>query len=350
MPNTIIPVLRQQFHANIATHASAFIINIAGYIITANPIFIWIQMAALSFIGIQHTKSNKFFDQNLLNHFTAVVVFYILSIPLGKYHETYFLLIMIFTYMFFVLRNNGFDKSLNPWMFIQALLIGTTLPDYPMENKIFATAIAYLETQILLNISFKAFPNNLPYIAEANIIKLNKISADNWLNYKNQGIRLAIRGAITATILYAICISIHDIKPNWAVAAAVSCLIKNDDIASMRTIKALIIGAIAGGIIAQLIHPFMIHHIDITIIGIWLCMILGLACSLENSINPNLYMQAIGGVFLLIATSFVAISLGVNNIDFTLLKVENTLMGAITGLISLHLWKKIKKIIDEVEV
>lgn len=340
--------LRHQFRANITAHAIAFIINVTSYVITNNPIFIWIQIAALSFIGAYHAKSNKFFDRNLNNHFVIVMIFYVLSIPLGKYHETYFILIMAFTYGFFILRNNGFDKSLNVWMFVQALLIGTTLTNYPMENKFLATIIAFLEAQILLNISFKLFPNHTAYVSEPSLISIKNLTVAHWFDHKKLGVQLAIRGSTTATILYAICISIHDLKPNWAVVAAISCLLRDDKSASLRSIKALFIGVVIGGIIAQLIHPFMLEHHNITVIGIWICMIFALASSLEISIEPNLYLQAISSAAFFIATSLVGISLGITSINLISLRAENTIIGIVTAFIALYFWKKIRELVESV--
>ncbi|MDD3266356.1 MAG: hypothetical protein PHC75_04155 [Burkholderiales bacterium] len=340
--------LRHQFRANITAHALAFIINVTCYIALGNPIFIWIQTAVLSFIGAYHTKSNKFFDRNIFNHFVIVMLFYILSIPLGIYHATYFILIMVFTYCFFILRNNGFDKSLNVWMFVQALLIGTTLTDYPMKNKLLATLTAYIEAQILLNISFKLFPNYIAYVSEQSLLSIKNLTIKHWFDHKNPGVQLAIRGSTTATILYAICISINDLKPNWAVVAVVSCLLREDNTASIRSIKALLIGVVIGGFIAQTIHPFMLDHHNFTVMGIWICMIIALACSLEISIKPNLYLQATSSGLFLIATSLVGISLGVTNVNFILLRADNTVIGAVAAFFALLFWAKINQFFNKI--
>ena len=54
---------------------------------------------------------------------------------IGGNHLLYICLILSFAYSFFILKDNGYHKSANLWMYLQALLIGTTFTNYAFYLK-----------------------------------------------------------------------------------------------------------------------------------------------------------------------------------------------------------------------
>lgn len=349
-PQVTIPKLHNSFRANIYAQAIAFILNIGLYAINNNPIFIWVELACLSFIGTYNAKSPRFFDRNILNHFISVMFYYLLSLLIGNNNELYLVLIFVFTYSFFILRNNGYHKSLNLWMYIQALLIGATFTSYPFHYKIIATIIAYLEAQIILNIAFHFISNSEVHDAELRYHEVASIPLINWLDTKRPEVKLALRGAFTAGILYAICSSFHDMKPNWAVVTAVSCLLRDDFVASFRAMKGISIGTLIGFPISMLIIHLVGKHIDISTIMLWIFMLSGLISSFNLAMQPRLFFQIASSLFFMLAATCVALSLQVDAYLYLFLKTTNSLIGVVVALISLLIWKKIHKLFAEVKI
>lgn len=344
-----MPHLHNSFRANIYAQAIAFILNIGLYALSKNLIFIWVELACLSFIGTYNAKSPRFFDRNILNHFISVMCYYLLSLLIGNNNELYLVLIFVFTYSFFILRNNGYHKSLNLWMYIQALLIGTTFTSYPFHYKIIATIIAYLEAQIILHIAFHFITNSEVHEAELRYDELVSIPLINWLDTKRPEVKLALRGAFTAGILYAICSSFHDMKPNWAVATAVSCLLRDDFVASFRAMKGISLGTLIGFPVSLLIIYLVGTHIDICAILLWVFMLSGLISSFNLSMQPRLLFQITSSLFFMLAATCVAISLQVDANLYLMLKSVNSLIGVVVALASLIIWKKIHTLFAQVK-
>ncbi len=344
-----LPKIRPQFRANIYAQGIAFICNVGMYAITKNYFFLWTELACLSFIGTYNAKSPSFFDRNIFNHFISVILYYLVSLLILGNDVLYLCLIFLFTYSFFILRNNGYHKSLNLWMYIQALLIGTTFTSYPFEYKIIATVVAYIEAQLILNLSFLFLNSNLQHEAELRYSNVIKIPLKNWLDAKRPEVRLALRGSFTAAILYAICSSFHDTKPNWAVVAAVSCLQRDDYESSLRAIKSVGIGSFIGWPFSATLIYFLDGHTDISTIMLWALMLGALLCSFELALKPRLLIQILNTILFLMAVTCVAISLKINEYGYLDLKVINSLIGVGVGFISLELWRKVHKIFDEVE-
>ncbi|RTL02926.1 MAG: hypothetical protein EKK57_00810 [Proteobacteria bacterium] len=354
MPTTLpqlpnLPKLKDRFRANIYAQGIAFIINISLYIYSQNALFIWTELAALSFIGAYNAKSPTFLDRNILNHFISVMCYYLISLLIGSNQQLYLILIFIFTYSFFILRNNGYHKSLNLWMYIQALLIGTTFTAYPFHYKIIATVIGYVEAQMILKLAFHLLRNNEQYEAEKRYVDVVKISVFAWLDTSRPEVRLALRGSFTAAILYALCSSFHDMKPNWAVVTAVSCLQRDDFIASFRAMKGVSIGSVIGWPIAAALIYFLKVHIDTSTILIWVFTLIALVCSFELAAQPRLKFQILNTVFFLLAVTCVGISLQINSMSYMTLKVINSLIGVVGALLSLFMWRKLHQVFDEVK-
>lgn len=343
-----IPKIRNQFKANIYAQASAFILNVSLYAITQNLIFIWVELACLSFIGMYNAKSPEFFDRNIFNHFISVMCYYFISLLIGDNSALYLILIFIFTYAFFILRSNGYHRSLNLWMYIQALLIGTTFTSYPFHYKIIATIIGYLEAQFLLNFAFKISGNKVQHEAELRYHHVIKIPVTTWLDSRRPEVKLALRGSFTAAILYAICSVFHDIKPNWAVVTAISCLQRDDYLASIRAIKGIGIGTLVGWPIAIALIKILGIHTDISTGLIWLFLIIGLSCGLELSIKPRLPLQIASSLFILLAVTCVSISLQLDEISYLNLKTVNSIIGICVAFVAILSWQKLHKIFDEV--
>lgn len=345
-----LPKLRPQFRANIYAQGMAFILNVGLYAMSNNYFFLWTELACLSFIGTYSAKSKSFFDRNIFNHFVSVTIYYLISLAISDNTALYLCLIFIFTYSFFILRNNGYHKSLNLWMYIQALLIGTTFTSYPFEYKILATIVAYIEAQLILNLAFKFLSSTVKHEAEQRYAHVIKIPVRHWIDAKRPEVRLALRGAFTAATLYAICSSFHDMKPNWAVVAAVSCLQRDDYESSLRAIKGVGIGSLLGWPLSALIIYIFNGHSDISTIMLWGLMLGALICSFELALKPRLWLQILNAMLFLMAVTCVAISLKINEYGYLDLKVINSLIGVGVAFLSLLLWKKLHQVFDEVEI
>lgn len=343
-----IPSIRPQFRANIIAQGMAFILNISGFVVSHNYFFIWAELACFCFFGSYTTKGSAFFDRNLLNHFLSVMSYYLISLLIGSNHTLYLCLVFCFTYTYFILRGNGYHKSLNLFMYIQALLIGATFIDYPFHDKLLATTFAYLEAQIFLNVAFKFCNPNTLHEAERYYHHVVKIPLKNWLDTRRSEVCLALRGAFTAAILYALCSSFHDMKPNWAVVAAISCLQRDDFNASLRAIKGVGIGSLLGWPIAALLIYALADHINISTGLLWILMLSAIVCSFELFIQPRLWLQILSSILFLMAMICTGISLQVKGFEYLDLKVINSLIGVGVALISLLLWQKIQKIFTEV--
>lgn len=344
MTNLALPSIRSEFRANIYAQASAFIVNVGLFVITNNYIFIWIEFAALAFIGMYNAKSPKFFDRNILNHFISVMIFYLISMLIEDNHFLYICLIFIFTYFFFILKDNGYHKSVNLWMYLQALLIGTTFTYYPFYLKIIATAIAYIEAQVILNLAFKLLSTTAQHDAEMRYHRVLKIPLSTWFNFRRPEVRLAIRGSITAAILYALCSKFNDVKPNWAVVSAIACLQRNDFMASLRAIKGIAIGSIAAWPVASLLVYGLSGHQDISAVLLWVFLLISLVCSFEISIKPRLHMQIISSGLMILAITCVSTALETNTYAYLSLKVMNSLTGVSVAYLVLLIWNKSKQL------
>lgn len=334
--------IKPEFRANVYAHAITFVINIMLYTISSSFFFLWVELASLCFIGYNNSKSKNFFDHNIRNHFIAVVLFYLIAHIALKNNIAYLILIFAFTYLYFILKDNGFSKSFQLWMYIQALLIGTTFTHFSFQDKILATIFGYLEAQLILNFTLTFFKNDNSHEPELSYPKILKIPFKNFISLKNNTVLLAIRGAISAALLYAVCISLHDLKPNWAVVVVVSCLQRDDSIASTRAIKGTAIGSIIGWPISVGILNIFSHNITLCTLLLWILIIFAFMVSLEQVRNPTLNRQIILTVLFLSILTCVATSLHSSSYSYIHLKIFNSLAGVSTAFCALFLWNKSK--------
>lgn len=334
--------IKSEFKANVYAHSVSFLVNIIGYTITSSFFFIWLELASLCFIGFNNVKSKSFFDHNIRNHFITVMLFYAIAHFALRNHIAYLILISIFTYIYFILKDNGFNKSFQLWMYIQALLIGTTLINFSFEDKISATVLGYLEAQLILNITLSLFKNDNLHEKEPSYFRVLRIPLRSFISLKNKTVLLAIRGAISAGALYALCISLNDLKPNWAVVVLISCLQRDDNDASMRVIKGTTIGSVIGWPVSIAILSIFAHNITLCTLFLWLLIIVTFVLSLEQLSQPTLNKQILLTVLFLAILTAVATCLHSGGYTYVHLKIFNSLIGALTGFCALWLWNKFK--------
>lgn len=334
--------IKPEFKANVYAHSVSFAVNIIGYTLTSSFFFIWLELASLCFIGFNNVKSKSFFDHNMRNHFIAVMIFYAIAHLALKSHIAYLILISIFTYIYFILKDNGFNKSFQLWMYIQALLIGTTLINFSFEDKVLATIMGYLEAQLILNITLIIFKNNNLHEKEHSYLRVFKIPLQKFISLKDKVVLLALRGSISAGLLYAMCISLNDLKPNWAVVVLVSCIQRDDNDASLRVIKGTAIGSIIGWPVSIAILSVFSHNITLCTLFLWLLIIVAFVLSLEHVSVPTLNKQIILTVLFLAILTCVATCLHSSSYAYIHLKIFNSLLGAFTGFCALWLWNKSK--------
>lgn len=335
-------LLKKDYRANIYAHAGAVILNSLGFFFTGDNIFIWTQLAALSFIGTIQANSPRFLDRNINNQFVSVCVYYMISHLILPYPDLYFMLIFVFTYVFYILKDNGYNKSLTVWMFIQVLLIGTMFVNYPFSFKILATVMGFVEAQVLLNITFLLFPSPIRYHAERRYLDVVKIPLSSWIDIRRLSVQLALRGSLVASSLYVFCSYLHDVKPNWAVISAVSALIRDDRKASLRTIKSTAFASFIAWPICLTAVYYFSNYITFITICLWLFIILSLKFAFDNIKDPSVTNQTLSTGCTLIALACLAISLHIAGVPYINLKVMNTLLGIGVALWALWVWELLK--------
>lgn len=334
--------LKKEFRANVYAHALSFIINILAYLITAKFLFIWVELATVCFIGYNNAKSKEIFDRNINNHFIFIMLFYGLAHLILHLHFLYSILIFIFTYIFFILKDNGFNKSFQVWMYIQALLLATTLINFPFAEKLLATGIGFIEAQLLLHIMFYFFKNDHIYQKEPQLKDTLKIILAN-LSFKNKTVRLAVRSAISAACLYSLCICFGDLKPNWAVVVLVSSLQRDDTFASLRVIKGTIMGSIIGWPISIVLLHLLQNNIGLSAIILWTFIIIAFVTALEHVNNPDLKKQIILTILFLAIITCIELCLTNASYMYVHLKIINSLIGALSALLVLSIWNILLK-------
>ena len=338
------PRLHREYRANIIAQAVCFILNCGLYAYTNNHIFTWIALATSLFIGFVNSHGKKFFDQSLFNHLIVIVVYYFIAALLFSHHVAYFALIFIFTYVFFILKDSGFDKSMTLWTYIQALVVATTFTDFPFSQKILATIIAYIEAQLILNIFFKFMPSRIKYIPEKSIFSIWKMKLSDWTSIYNSNVQLALRGSIIAGMIYILCSTIipNDMKPNWAAISAVSCLLRNDDIASINSMVSTGIGSFLGWISSLFIIHFFEHEVELNLALLWVSLLLGLICIFEFRRTQNRIAQILSVMFFLMTVTCMALIFDTGGKLYLNLKIFNTIIGVIGAFIALKIWRKMQ--------
>ncbi|MFN7094433.1 MAG: FUSC family protein, partial [Burkholderiales bacterium] len=286
------------------------------------------------------------FDRNLFNHFVIVLAYYLIYKIAENYDLTYFLLVFIFTYIFFVLKDSGFGNSLTVWTYIQSLFIATSFISFPFYQKIMGTLLAYLEAQLILYLCFYLIPSPTAYVADKKIEAIKQLTLSAWFNPTRPAVQLAIRGAVTAGLLYFICVTIvtNDIKPNWAVIVAISCLFKDDDVASNRSMISCAIGTFLSWPISIMLIKAFSHNPQAGVVLLWLNLILGLIFLFEYNLSKTYRPQILGVMFMTLALTCVYIALDLNSNYYLHLKMTNNIIGLGWAFLVLKAWQGVKLI------
>ncbi|MFN8769537.1 MAG: FUSC family protein [Neisseriaceae bacterium] len=337
--------LKNRYLANIVAQTLCLFINCLLFYITRNYVFVWVSISALCFIGVVTSQpKHRIIDRNLVNHLITVLLYYIFSHICLEFDFVYFILIFVFTYIFFILKDSGYDKSLTTWTYIQCLLFATTLTHMTFSTKFYSTIVGWIETQLTLWLSFKLFPSSEQYILEKWIYNLKHIKLKEWVSLSYVKVQLAVRGALTAGILYLVCVLVvKDIKPNWSVIAAVACLLKDDDVGSKRTIISFILGTLIGFLISWLIIYLNFRHDELIMMFLWINMIIAVICIFEYKITLSIKAQIIGIAAVTISLTCLYLALNLNGHFYLVLRATNNIMGIIAALLAYILWILYKK-------
>lgn len=342
--------LKKEYRANVVAQSLCILINTMLFVYTKYISFLWINISCIMFIGVVRSQpKGKLFDVNLTNHLIIVLGYYILYSVLSRHQVSYFCLIFIFTYIFYILKDSGFTSSVSLWTYIQSLMIATSLTNFPFELKLISTIFAYTESLLILFICFKLFPSNIDYVPEKFILDFKYLKSLVWFDFKSLTVKLAIRGAIVASAIYIVCVILiyNDPKPNWAVIVAVSCLMRDDDSGGKRSMISCAIGSLLGWIISILIIKYVAGNIELAATISWISTILGLIFIFEFSMSKTMLTQILSIVSLLVAITALYIALS-NNSEFYLhLKIMNNMIGIVGTLISLEAWIKLKKYLNK---
>lgn len=338
--------LKRHYLANIIAQTACLFINCLLFYLTRNYALIWTAVSSICFIGIITSQPDKkIIDRNLVNHLLVVLIYYAFSHICLEFNFAYFVLVFIFTYVFFILKDSGYDKSLTTWTYVQCLAFATTLVNMAFSVKIYATLLGWLEAQLLLFLSFKLFPTINTYVAEKWIYNLNHIKLNEWINTSYEKVQLAIRGSLTAGVLYLVCVLVvlGDIKPNWSVIAAVACLFKNDDAGSRRTIISFTVGTLVGFVLSWLIIKFHVNHHEIMLILLWVSLLVTIICIFEYKITLSIKPQVIGVIAVTITLTTLYLVLDLNGKFYLELRAINNFMGILAAFLAYVIWVLYKK-------
>jgi hypothetical protein len=339
--------LNPQYRANVIAQAACFIINCLIYTITSNPLYIWICISTITFIGIISSQpKGKFWDNNLAHHMLFIILFYFLSAISIKFPASYLILIVIFTYIFYILKDSGYDKSLTLWTLVQAIMFLSSTNQLSFSYKFLGTTLAFFEAQIAIFICFYLFPSNIEYIAEPRVLDIKKIPLREWINPKYEKVRLALRGTLVAGILYLICISYvsDDARPNWAVITALSALLRNDDEGGWHTIISGIIGSIFGFTMAFIVIKLDMYAPALIPFILWISLLTALILMFEYTISKTYLTQILGISFTIVATISSYAVLDLNSKFFLHLRLINNILGITFAFIALTIWIISKKL------
>lgn len=346
MKNTA--TLNSQYRANIIAQAICFIINCSLYTITSNPLFIWVCISTIMFIGITPSQpKNKFWDNNLIHKMLFIIIFYFLSTISFKIQNSYLILIVIFIYVFYILKSSGYDKSLTLWTLTQTIMFMSSTDQLSLNYKFFGTGIAFFEAQIAIFVCFYFFPSNVEYIVEPTIWDIKKIPLREWINPNYEKVRLAIRGTLAASILYLICthyINNNDAHPNLAVIMAISALLRNDDDGGWHTIISSIIGSIFGFTMAYIVIKLNTYAHGIIPFILWLSILSALIFIFKYTISKTYLIQILAISFIIVATISAYTVLDQSSNFYLHLRLVNNILGIVLVFITLNLWILIKKV------
>ena len=338
------PRLHREYRANVVAQAICFLLNCTLYAYTDNNLFVWVAIATALFIGFVDSHGKKIFDQSLFNHLVIIVVYYFIAALLINHHLAYFALVFIFTYVFFILKDTGYDKSMTLWTYTQALVVATTFTDFPFNQKILATLIAFIEAQLILNLCFKLMPSRIKHIPEKSIFLIYKMSFFDWINIKQSYVQLAMRGTFTAGTIYILCSTIipNDIKPNWAAISAIGCLLRNDDIASINSMISTGIGSFFGWLSSIFIIHYFATNVRFNVGLLWISLLLGFIFVFEFRRTQKRIAQVLGVTFFLMTITSMALIFDIDSKLYLNLKIFNTIIGVIGAFIALKIWRKIQ--------
>lgn len=338
--------LNSEYKANIISHLLCFVINVSLYILTNHLFFLFVETSCICLIGYTNSQ-NGWINANINKQFIIVSVYYVLSSLLIPHHHAYFVMVFIFTYLFFVYKDNGFSQSLNSWTYGQALLIATTFTFYPLSNKLLANFCGLIMAQFSLNFCLKIYPSPNKFIADNSLKEIfHHKNLAFFFAFNQSYVKLAIRGAVTAACLYIISTDLfHDARPNWAVATAISCLFRTDEAAITRSIQGSFFGLILGSLISALYIFLFAHHQVITVLIVWLSTFWTLIYLFEYRLNPNVKHYAIGTMFFVLAIVSLFTALDMNSIDALFLRVGNVFVGILFAFLAQKSWNLMRAIV-----
>lgn len=339
--------LNSQYRANVVAQAICFIINCVLFSIYYEPLYIWMCISTITFIGVISSQpKQKFWDTNLLHHLLFVLIFYILATISYDISAAYFILIIIFTYIFYILKDSGYDKSLTIWTLIQAIMFLSSTNQISLTNKILGTGIAFIEAQTIIFICFRLFPTDIEYIAEPKLADIKKISLDEWINPKHSKVRLAIRGTLVTAVLYFVCIYFvsNDLRPNWAIITAISALLRDDDQGGWHTLISGVIGSFFGFIMSYVVIKLNIYAPHLIPIILWLSLLTAIIFMFEYMITKTYTTQILGISFTIVATISAYAVLDLNSKFYLHLRLINNLLGIAFSFCALCIWIGVKKI------
>lgn len=341
--------IKENYKANILAQTICLIINCAIFYTSQDYLLIWVESCALNFIGIVTSQpKSRIIDINLVNHFLLVFIYYLLAAITLNSHSGYLVLLFVFTYVFFILKDSGFEKSITTWTFIQCLLFATTLTSLKVELKLYGALLGYLEAQVVLWLSFKIFKSPDIYVKENRLFSYRTLKSINWFNINQMKVKLAIRGSLVAGILYVLCLlNSKDAKPNWAVIAAISCLMRNDNVASRRIIVAIFFGSGIGFVISWLLLSLNVKYDELLVILLWLMLVVVIICIFEFRITMSIYTQIIGVVAVTVAITCLYFILDFDSKFYLQLRVINNLLGIGAATGTYLIWKYIFKYDDK---
>jgi len=333
--------LQQDYRANLLAQTLCLVINCGYFYLASAPVAVWVEVCALCFMGsINSQPKGSILDINLLNHFLFVFAYYICASIALKVELAYLFLLFCFTYAFFIIKDSGFDKSVTMWAYIQCLAFPTTLTDLSPFAKLSGTVIGYIEAQIFIWLAFKIFPVDIAYYKEKFLFSYRHIKRLVWFDWRYTQVKLAWRGGLVAAILYVLCLlNTRDVKPNWAVIAALSCLTRADNVTSRKMIISILCGTAVGFGLSWLMIEFHIKNSELLFTILWLALVVVLVCVLEYRITESIYTQIIGVSSVTLALTCLYFLLNFDGKFYLQLRAINNLLGIAAAIAAYLIWQ-----------
>ena len=336
------------YYTNILIHLLSAVTFYYFFNQSGNNLFLFLLLNTILLLNINECTVNKYLiNNNLFNHFIFVISFFILYKYTSNIIPLYCLQIFIYTFIFFIFKLTKFSKSINTWTYTHLFIIHTSFSNISINEKILLLCLNFLVLQmifVIINLINRIFINYK--VSEDEIIlNIKVLKCIEWFNIKSINTQLALRGALISTFLFVagFFLSNNDIRPTWSMIIAVSCLPVDDVLECDQLIKNISVATILSLLFSYIIiHIYFINK-DIE-------LFLSLTALVFSFYYLYVFEQYKEHKYLIINNSLIIVSLvlflSVVMIKFNEifnLRLMSNLLGIVTSITVLEMWKYVKK-------